>query len=255
METNLTVQQVPVEQLKPAEYNPRKWSDKARQGLTASLDKHTKHKIQRGGNRRPQTFRQCTNCNIKFGPISHLKVKFCSKKCHYSYRSKIESPKKGKKYLHLQRARIGNCLICDKEYRAVGDYGNGKRIQKYCSKECFQKDWAERINHNIIRVGPGKDEKNHEWKGDDVLYSGIHRWVMNKLGQNNKCEHCGSIKKKKYEWANIDHKYRRVKEDWKRLCTSCHRKYDIATGIQGEAKAYRLLKQKSKVSIKKEVIL
>lgn len=38
METNLTVQQVPIEQLKPADYNPRKWTDSARKGLTESLD-------------------------------------------------------------------------------------------------------------------------------------------------------------------------------------------------------------------------
>ncbi len=38
METNLTVEQVPIEQLKPCEYNARKWSEHARRGLTASLD-------------------------------------------------------------------------------------------------------------------------------------------------------------------------------------------------------------------------
>ena len=34
----LTVQQVAIEELKPAEYNPRKWSEEARRGLTASLN-------------------------------------------------------------------------------------------------------------------------------------------------------------------------------------------------------------------------
>jgi len=38
METNLTVEQVPIEELKPADYNPRKWTDSARKGLTESLD-------------------------------------------------------------------------------------------------------------------------------------------------------------------------------------------------------------------------
>ena len=36
--TELKVEQVPIEQLKPAEYNPRKWSEAARQGLTKSID-------------------------------------------------------------------------------------------------------------------------------------------------------------------------------------------------------------------------
>ena len=37
-QTELKIEQVPIEQLRPAEYNPRKWSEQARKGLTASLD-------------------------------------------------------------------------------------------------------------------------------------------------------------------------------------------------------------------------
>lgn len=39
METELTVVQVPIGELKPSEYNPRKWSDIARKGVTASLER------------------------------------------------------------------------------------------------------------------------------------------------------------------------------------------------------------------------
>ena len=38
MENELKIEQVAIEELKPADYNPRKWSDSARKGLTASLD-------------------------------------------------------------------------------------------------------------------------------------------------------------------------------------------------------------------------
>ena len=38
MQNKLTVEQVPIEQLKPCDYNPRKWTEQARKGLTASLD-------------------------------------------------------------------------------------------------------------------------------------------------------------------------------------------------------------------------
>lgn len=38
METELIVEQVAIGELKPAEYNPRKWTEKARSGLTKSLD-------------------------------------------------------------------------------------------------------------------------------------------------------------------------------------------------------------------------
>lgn len=41
---------------------------------------------------RPQTFRDCLNCEKRFGPVKHLRIKFCSKKCAYAHRSAL--PKK-----------------------------------------------------------------------------------------------------------------------------------------------------------------
>jgi len=38
MQTALTVHEIPIDELKPADYNPRKWSDAARKGLTDSMD-------------------------------------------------------------------------------------------------------------------------------------------------------------------------------------------------------------------------
>lgn len=37
-ETELKTEQVDISQLKPAEYNPRKWTEQARAGLEASLE-------------------------------------------------------------------------------------------------------------------------------------------------------------------------------------------------------------------------
>lgn len=75
----------------------------------------------------------------------------------------------------------------------------------------------------------GKD--NWQWVGDKVSYPALHTWVRRWKGTPHKCEHCGSTDKKKYEWANIDHKYNRNLDDWIRLCTKCHRKYDKEKGI------------------------
>ena len=55
----------------------------------------------------------------------------------------------------------------------------------------------------------------------------LHSWVKRRLGKPQKCEHCGSTTAKKYEWANKSHEYKRDLSDWIRLCTSCHRKYDL----------------------------
>ena len=71
----------------------------------------------------------------------------------------------------------------------------------------------------------GKDNKM--WKGNKVGYGGLHYWISLHLGKPNKCEHCGTTTAKKFEWCSVDHQYKRNKADWLRLCTSCHRKYDI----------------------------
>ncbi len=65
------------------------------------------------------------------------------------------------------------------------------------------------------------------WRGENASKAAKHRWVSLKKGKPNKCEICLTTKERKYEWANIDHKYRRVLNDYIRMCTSCHRKYDI----------------------------
>jgi hypothetical protein len=68
--------------------------------------------------------------------------------------------------------------------------------------------------------------KSHHWKGDTASYSAMHRWVRRWKGSADHCEVCGVEGKKKYEWANIDHKYKRIFDDYIPMCTSCHIKYD-----------------------------
>ena len=70
--------------------------------------------------------------------------------------------------------------------------------------------------------------KNPMWKGDKVGYVPLHNWVIRKLGEPKKCEHCNKEDRKKYEWASVNHSYKRNIKYWIRLCTSCHRKYDYS---------------------------
>lgn len=73
---------------------------------------------------------------------------------------------------------------------------------------------------------PHSGEKHHNWAGDKVSYPALHAWVRKYRGTPRLCEHCGTKTAKKYEWANVSHKYLRDLTDWVRLCTSCHRKFD-----------------------------
>ena len=72
-----------------------------------------------------------------------------------------------------------------------------------------------------------RGEKGNGWKGDMTKPSAMHIWVESILGKPRKCEHCGSTTAKKYEWSNKEHTYLRKLEDYQRLCTRCHRLWDI----------------------------
>lgn len=71
-------------------------------------------------------------------------------------------------------------------------------------------------------------DKNVNWRGDRVKYSGIHMWVRNNFGLPDTCEHCGNsgLSGKYINWANVSGDYKRDREDWKRLCKKCHVKFD-----------------------------
>lgn len=71
-----------------------------------------------------------------------------------------------------------------------------------------------------------KGEEHVNWKGDDVGYGAIHSWVRRWKGKPSCCEVCGTKHTKRYEWANIDHQYRRVLEDYISMCVKCHKRYD-----------------------------
>lgn len=106
--------------------------------------------------------------------------------------------------LGYRSGKTSNCLVCAKEFYAY-PYVIKKGYGKFCSHDCYSKT----LN-----------------KGDDVGYEGLHAWVRKERGTPEICEHCGTIEAKKYEWANKSGEYKRDLDDWIRLCTSCHHKYD-----------------------------
>lgn len=75
--------------------------------------------------------------------------------------------------------------------------------------------------------------ENPNWK-EEVTYTGIHAWVKRYKGQPTTCEKCGKtgLNGKRAHWANIDHKYKRVLDDYIRMCVSCHQLYDFEMGFR-----------------------
>lgn len=73
-----------------------------------------------------------------------------------------------------------------------------------------------------------RKEKSPHWKGDGVSYNGLHKWVVNNFGRPGTCEHCGKdgLSGRSINWANVSGNYTRERDDWIRLCKSCHTKFD-----------------------------
>jgi hypothetical protein len=72
-----------------------------------------------------------------------------------------------------------------------------------------------------------KGEKAYNWKGDNVGYRGLHIWIRRNKPKSEFCEKCK--KNKKISLSNISGEYKRDINDYKWLCYSCHKKFDLNT--------------------------
>lgn len=96
------------------------------------------------------------------------------------------------------------------------------------------KETIEKIRAASTGRKKSEDERRKisaaNYKGDNLeTRSAIHKRVEQMYGKPRYCEICKRTDKKMYEWSNKDHTYIMPirKEDWQRLCCSCHRKYDF----------------------------
>jgi hypothetical protein len=83
-----------------------------------------------------------------------------------------------------------------------------------------------------MRVAFGRGPDHHLWKGDEAKYGAKHQWMLKWFKKTGRCEACGC--EARTEWANRDHAYRRVREDWLELCTRCHRCFDRERSVLGK---------------------
>lgn len=80
-----------------------------------------------------------------------------------------------------------------------------------------------RIKMSLGRKGKYTDDQSWTWKGSEVGYSALHKWVKRHLGKAKKCINNPLHKFNKYEWANISGEYKRDLSDWHELCITCNR--------------------------------
>jgi hypothetical protein len=111
------------------------------------------------------------------------------------------------------------CKVCGKIFfTSKGELTSRNGARGTGRKTCSRKCWYE--------WNRGKNIYN--FKGEDAGYSAKHKWIKDKLGNPNYCEHCKKTDKKLYHWSNISGKYKKIVSDWQRLCVSCHTRYDTA---------------------------
>lgn len=112
---------------------------------TEEKPKHKNSTCPKCGKGRFQGWNQC-ECGNWFHP-QRLEQRYCSKECGYNYRK--TGGKKGKHYPYTQRARVGICPVCGKEYRATGDFKDRRQI--YCSHDCYMRSRLETTPEKIMR--------------------------------------------------------------------------------------------------------
>lgn len=138
----------------------------------------------------------CRNCGILFERAVWRKSIYCSRTCQ----SRIP----------WNKGKTGLVTMTDQTRKKMSESGKRNKFTRYLLK----------------------GERHPQWKGENIDYRGLHKWVTYYLGKPEKCEHCGVDKKpsnyKRYfEWANKSHEYKRELTDWIRLCKPCHAKYDV----------------------------
>ncbi len=69
-------------------------------------------------------------------------------------------------------------------------------------------------------------ENNDSWRGESASYAAFHYRIKALFGNPKRCEICGTTDPQKhYDWANLTGDYPNL-QDYKRMCRSCHWKYD-----------------------------
>ena len=155
----------------------------------------------------------CLDCNE---PKSN-KGKYC-KKCGYKHRTRPS----GLKY---------KIVATNKGWfkKGVWSHEKGWTHSRETIERLRQMRKGIRVSiKSEFKKGQNTSIKNVNWKGDNVGYDALHRWVYRNYGKPKRCEFCGSTKQ--VEWASKNYKYTRNFDDWITLCFKCHRKYDRKNG-------------------------
>jgi len=171
----------------------------------------------------------CKNCNEEIilnyykSPSNMKKRVFCNRKCATEY-------KIGKKPSEeIRRSISAGVKFAYKHGANIGRKGQKRNFTEQHKKNIsisakkrimLVAGWNKNMTF-IERQGPN----SKMWKGDKAGYAAFHKRIGTIRGKPKICEVCNNDAEKRYEWANLTGKYEDI-NDYKRMCTKCHRRYD-----------------------------
>lgn len=99
--------------------------------------------------------------------------------------------------------------------------GTSAGARKGWAKQSAEAKRARVDRMNTARGGAPNRGWRAEW--DTLKYSAKHARVREWWGPPTACERCGGPA---VEWANLDHTYRPIREEWAMMCKPCHKTND-----------------------------
>ena len=123
--------------------------------------------------------------------------------------------------------------VADVDHEAIARlYRNGLSQSEVAVEiGCSQKVVFKSLKRQGVKARPAvkrdqRGARNDSWKGDDAGYQAFHRRIDALRGKPMNCEECGTSSPARiYDWANLTGRYNDP-SDFKRMCRTCHRKYD-----------------------------
>lgn len=100
------------------------------------------------------------------------------------------------------------------------------------------RDLETRIKISITKTGVKLSERHKKaisnallgknLKNGNTGKSAAHKWITTFYGLPKICEMCGKtgLNGHQIHWANKEHTYKRIRQDWLRLCPKCHATFD-----------------------------
>ncbi len=172
----------------------------------------------------PEIEKVCPFCHRKYFVKRYRQFNFCSITCFNHSKRGVRHTDEHRRKLTESRLKgkpvkvTINCIICGKEKvhnRHVIDAGKGK----CCSIKC-----GTLYAQSLSPLKKGVKRRKIRTK-DVNFYQRLHHYIRKTFGKPNMCEHC-KITTGLFDWANKSGEYKKDRQDWLRLCRSCHRKYD-----------------------------